>query len=224
MALSIPPSNTTVTDVPAGDQCRLLELPAELRLRIYSLVFSTFREPNGEPTSLNCYLARKDGKFLTMFKPDWEGMNIMPLLQTCKQVQREAPSTLGEHVTFLIFLWGEPESHYEPRFNDSQNPGLANLAPFMKDVKFKLPLNNPVHRYFWEIRLICKLFQDQGRKPMVTDVLRWNPHKRPSVKRAATKRELIDRLQSFVEDSTAGEIEKNVCADIVARLRNVSVD
>jgi hypothetical protein len=80
MELSIPPANLAATDMPVGDRCRLLELPAELRLHIYSLVFSEFGGPDGRPSLLTCRLVREDGTFLAMMKPNWRGMNIMPLL------------------------------------------------------------------------------------------------------------------------------------------------
>jgi hypothetical protein len=109
-----------------------------------------------------------------------------------------------------------------------ENPRFRHLIPFMKHVEFEILLDEPMYRYVWEIKLICKLFQYHGQRPIVRDVFRHNnrwgpPMQRSGCKRSATKRKLINRLQSFVQHPRAGEIETGVCADIAAVLRNVSV-
>jgi hypothetical protein len=214
MALVVTPSTPGMIDNPTTKRCYLLELPAELRLRIYEFAFSDVRYPDGLRANVECRYCGETGGFIIINRPlHWQGKKSLSLRQTCRQIQREASPVFREHVLFRVSIGPYFRSTYE-------HLRRVDLVPFVKYFSISIVVNRGNG---CEIKQLCNLFQHHGRKPLLTTVFCRFNYLWTREERSAKTALLRQDLEAFHKDAAAGDIEKSMCADILDYVKNSPV-
>jgi hypothetical protein len=214
MALVVNPSTPGVIDNPTTKRCYLLELPAELRLRIYEFALSDVLYPDGRQANVECRYCGETGGFVIINRPlHWQGKKSLSLRQTCRQIQREANPVFREHVLFRVSIGPYFRSTYE-------RLRRVDLVPFVKYFSISIWVNRGNG---CEIKQLCNVFQHHGRKPLLTTVSCRFGYSSMGDDRPAKKALLIEDLEALCKEAAAGNIEKSMCADILNHVKNAPV-
>jgi hypothetical protein len=212
-------------DTSLTGRCYLLErLPPELRLRIYDFVFYDLSCSDGRKYNMvQCWRAYKDGRLLFGGYPRgcirWTPSKDLTLLGTCKQIYHEALPFLRDQLKFLVCIDGD----WKECNLDNGSWTRWCLSTFMKHVKLGIQpgLGSPVDSYLADIKDLGSMFQQHGRRPVLT---LWLRDSKPSdeIQWSHWTEQLVEGLKALARDPSAGDIETALYAGIANQVKNIA--
>jgi hypothetical protein len=221
---TIPLRDTSTTDSelqsstqPAPNRCYLLELPAELRLRIYEYVFAGALKPLGGGVL-------KSPFWIPLMDRPWLDANcVIPwtlhpddaLLSTCRQVHKEAHSIPYQQLDFVIQIRPKIEQD-RPHRSAQSNRGAAKaeyLLPLMGYVRLEF-IEVDIETASRRMQQMCELFVNYKCRARVSKVMVMNSKECPSESHSNFAEHLskdVTRLTANLED---GNSAKETLSDV----------
>jgi predicted house-cleaning noncanonical NTP pyrophosphatase (MazG superfamily) len=190
------------------ERCYLLEIPPELRLRIYDYAFSEVRGSDGGRVRVFCLSVNHS---LTNWKTSLPGGSLGPvtaLLQTCRTVYLEARG--GFYNLFCFFLY--------PGYLQSGKATVKqakDIVRAMRQISIRCYSHdrNLYNVSIQDIKELCKMFAKYGQQPHLTDVDFCCERGFSSL-----KEKIVEDLKEFVADTSLEEVARKICSDVIDQL------
>jgi hypothetical protein len=205
------------TTSPAQSRCYLLELPAELRLRIYEYVFAGSLKPLGGGVLESPF-------WIPLIDRPWLDANcVIPwtlhpddaLLSTCRQIHKEAHSVPYQQLEFVIQIRPTIEQD-RPRQSAQSNRKAAKaeyLLPLMGNVRLEF-IEVDIETASRRVQQMSELFVNYECRARVSKVMVMNSKECPSESHPNFAEHLskdVIRLTANLED---GDSVKETLLDV----------